>query len=155
MADHQYFATIGLQTKANLIATPSWNIENFTKQSDQGASFPWTIPDIRLTKRPKKPQVEIAMNGDQYDFGGWEFTWGFKYWTNGQFRYWMSITTIGTLYAETLRSTLMTVQTLMSGGAYEAFQCTYLLPIEGEHFTYEQGGIADLQLRFVAGTRIT
>jgi hypothetical protein len=154
-AEFNYFVTFGLVTKANLIATPSWNIENFPRQSDQDAAHPWTIPDMALSKRPTPVQVEVMNDGSQFFFGGFEFIWGFQFWTWGQFKHWMSLSTLGTIYSETGAYTDATVQTLESSGQYVAFQCRYQLPIEGIHYKPEEKGIAELQLRFVKGTYIT
>lgn len=152
MADHEFFLALGIQTKTNLIASSSNNIENWTKQADQGSRYPWTIPDRDLTIRPALlSQVELMQDGSQFDFGYYEFQWGFKFWTYGMFKYLMSNFTVGTRYLVTGRSALVTVQTLCSDGGYEAFNCTMLLPVEGEHFSKDNGGLVDLKLRFVSG----
>jgi hypothetical protein len=152
MSDHQFFMSLGFSTKATLIASPSNNIENWTKQSDQGSRYPWTIPDRDLTTRPAlRSQVDLMQDGSQFDFQYFEFVWGFKFWTYGQFKYLMSNFTLGTRYLVTGRYQDVTVQTLVSDGAYEALQCRMLLPREGEDFSKDINGLVDLKLRFVSG----
>lgn len=163
-----YLLTNGTITQAALEAAEStYNIEMFHSgflgyfgYSPRGS---WAdIPDIKLSKRPRRVEsVEYADYSTRTQ-GPWEFTWGFPYMSDDQFEFFCYICGLTALTADNIRTALVTAETRvaqrnLTGGlagtsTWYAFNATVIRPEIDISMNAEQGGYNNVLWRFVGGT---
>lgn len=153
MADGSYYLATGTISKATLIGSSANNVENFAVQSDMLTYPGWTIPDRRLTRRPRPARITVAANLTMAPDGFYEFQWGWPFWTTGQLAYWLTTFHTGP-DQYTSMSPAVTVQTYMDT-AYVAFQCLMYRPVWEDHYKSDDWGYLDVIIRFAGGVIIT
>ncbi len=142
-----YFWAFSHIAKATLTTGTTYNVEAFAVQSDQSAAIMWQIPQRSGTRRPRPGRILIAADQSQRADGFWEFQWSFAYLTFGMFKYIED----NQFATGSVWSANATVQTLTDNGTFQAYQCTCLRPVPGEHYEPEDRGLRNVLYRFVAG----
>lgn len=153
MAIYSYLWAFSTVSKTVLLANPTYNVELFTPQSDQGAGFPWREPGGPKMIRPEFVRVVEVMDESWEGDGTYSFAWHFVVWTPGQFAF----VDTGQWGGGSLRSGPATVQTWTdwasggTSGSYQVFQCNAKRPEMGKEYVNQDGFYRDVVVKFTGG----
>lgn len=138
------FSTI---SKATLLASSAYNIENFPIQADQtNPGLGWTEPIRDRTKRFIYDRVTVNADKSITGDGFFKFDWGFEFWTEDQMGYILD-TAFGGANVYGSLSIPVTAQTFAETG-YVCFHALLARPIWGTHYQTQDGGYDNILLNF-------
>lgn len=141
-------------SKAALLASSGYLIENFPIQSDQtNPGLGWTEPVRDLTKRLVPARItknaDLSISSD----GFFQLDWAFQYWTFGQMGYLLD-TAFGGANVYGLMSIPVTLQTFVETG-YAAAHALLARPVWGQDYQTEDNGYRSIVLHFSRGVIIS
>lgn len=145
------FSTI---SKATLLASSSYLLENLPIQSDQtNPGLGWTEPVRDLTKRLVPARITKNADLSASADGFFQLDWAFPFWTFGQMQYLLD-TAFGGANVYGVMSLPVTLQTFVETN-YVAAHALLARPVWGQDFQTEDSGYRSIVLRFSRGVIIS
>jgi len=146
MPVNEFQLAAGAVAKATMQASTTYNILNFTVQSDQSLGYPWTLPTIQSAAFRVARLVRTA-DGNTRPDGAWRGRWHFTFMTWGQLAY--LDTLLG--WSNTVWSASATVQGLDTNGAWQVWQVIAHRPDPEQMRKATIGGWLDVVIEFTDG----